>query len=114
MKVVGPTAICALFVKISKFFEDVVPKGSVFVGVEHLVIVGRRDAYLSKIDPFVLERFCPSLDILFKSSFAYLRVVHEIAVNKGYLLVGHILVLNVAQNIVVKLRVKAEEHLGVV
>lgn len=77
-----------------------------------LVLDGTAD--FSEVVELVLETMRPTFCVLFQTALCDLWVVGEITLDVVNLLVTHVLLLDVAEDIVVELCVKTEEHFRVV
>jgi hypothetical protein len=71
-------------------------------------------ADLCKVGPFILETVSSALSVLVQAALVDLWIVSKVTFHIGYLLVTDVLLLDVADDVVVKLCVEAEEHLRVV
>ena len=67
------------------------------------MVVSWYSAYLCEIRPFILEGFCSSFYVLFKSSLIDIREVDEITVNECNLLVSDIFLFYIAEDVMMKL-----------
>ena len=114
MQVVGSAADRAFLVEGGQFFEEEAAQRRIFFRVKHLMLILDGTAYLCEVVELVLEAMRPPFCVLLQTALCDLWVIGEIALHVVYLLVTHVFFLYVAEDIVVKLCVKTEEHFRVV
>lgn len=114
MKVIRSAANGALLIKCSQLLKKEAAQWRIFFRVKHLMLILNAAAYLRKIIELVLEAMRPSPCIFLESSLGDFRVIGKITLHVVDLLVAHVLLLDIAEDIVMELCVKTEEHLRVV
>lgn len=78
MKIIGPTAHSAFFIKCGKLLQEETAERSVFLRVEHLMLVLNAVTNFGEIRPLILEAPSPTLGVLFKAALTYFWVIGEI------------------------------------
>lgn len=78
------------------------------------MLILNRTANFRKIIELVLETMRPSFSILLQTTLRDFRIISEVTLNVINLFVAHVFLLDIAEDIVMELCVKAEEHFRVV